>query len=90
MSQIKKICHLYSGIVQVTLHQKLRQEEKNKTNIQYNIKTRKMSKLQKIIKDIVKQQLEFAEKRNQRDDKEFIRQLTYKQLIITEDGVGRH
>lgn len=88
MSQIKKICHLYSGIVPVTLHQKLRQEEK--TNIQYNIKTRKMSKLQKIIKDIVKQQLEFAEKRNQRDDKEFIRQLTYKQLIITEDGVGRH
>ena len=49
-----------------------------------------MSKLQKIIKDIVKQQLEFAEKRDQRDDKEFIRQLTYKQLIITEDGVGRH
>ena len=48
-----------------------------------------MSKLQKIIKDIVKQQLEFAKKRNQGNDKEFIRQLTYKQLIITEDGVGR-
>lgn len=68
----------------------IKTRRKNKTNIQYNIKTRKMSKLQKIIKDIVKQQLEFAEKRNQRDDKEFIRQLTYKQLIITEDGVGRH
>ena len=61
----------------------IKTRRKNKTNIQYNIKTRKMSKLQKIIKDIVKQQLEFAEKRNQRDDKEFIRQLTYKQLIIT-------
>jgi hypothetical protein len=48
-----------------------------------------MSKLQKIIKDIVKQQLEFAEKQNKTNDKEFIRQLTYKQLIITEDGVGR-
>ena len=68
----------------------IKTRRKNKTNIQYNIKTRKMSKLQKIIKDIVKQQLEFAEKRNQRDDKEFIRQLTYKQLIITEDGLGRH
>ncbi len=48
-----------------------------------------MSKLQKIIKDIVKQQIEFAVKRNQGSDKEFIRQMTYKQLIITEDGVGR-
>ena len=40
----------------------IKTRRKNKTNIQYNIKTRKMSKLQKIIKDIVKQQLEFAEK----------------------------
>lgn len=90
MSQIKKICHLYSGIVRVTLHQKLRQEEKTKQTFSITLKPEKMSKLQKIIKDIVKQQLEFAEKRDQRDDKEFIRQLTYKQLIITEDGVGRH
>ncbi|HOY41572.1 MAG TPA: hypothetical protein PLX60_06900 [Chitinophagales bacterium] len=48
-----------------------------------------MSKLQKIIKDIVKQQLEFAEQKSKSNDKEFIRQLTYKQIIITEDGVGR-
>lgn len=69
----------------------IKTETKNKHNIHsYNIlKPKKMSKLQKIIKDIVKQQIEFAEKRNQKNDKEFIRQLTYKQLIITEDGVGR-
>jgi hypothetical protein len=47
-----------------------------------------MSKLQKIIKDIVKQQIEFADKKNRSHDKTFIRQLTYQQ-IITEDGVGR-
>ena len=49
-----------------------------------------MRKMRKIIKDIVKQQMEFAEKIDKRSDKEFIRQLTYKQLIITDDGVGRH
>lgn len=48
-----------------------------------------MSKLQRIIRDIVKQQIEFAEKQKKANDKEYIRQLTYKQLIITEDGVGR-
>ena len=49
-----------------------------------------MRKMRKIIKDIVKQQMEFAEKIDKHSDKEFIRQLTYKQLIITDDGVGRH
>ncbi|HMV14263.1 MAG TPA: hypothetical protein PKK18_11095 [Chitinophagales bacterium] len=48
-----------------------------------------MSKLQKIIKDIVRQQIEFADKKNKSNDKTYIRQLTYQQLIITEDFVGR-
>ena len=48
-----------------------------------------MSKLQRIIRDIVKQQMEFAEKQNKSTDKEYVRQLTYKQLIITEDGIER-
>jgi hypothetical protein len=72
--------------VRVPLHQKLRQTQQQTLHNQ--LKKDNMSKLQRIIKDIVKQQLEFAEKRNQQHDKEFIRQLTYKQLIITEDGVG--
>lgn len=62
--------------------------KKNKHSQQ--IKITKMRKMKKIIKDIVKQQMEFAEKIDKRSDKEFIRQLTYKQLIITDDGVGRH
>ena len=49
-----------------------------------------MRKLRNIIKDIVKQQVEFATKTEKYSNKEFIRQLTYKQLIITDDGVGRH
>ena len=49
-----------------------------------------MNKLRKIIKDIVKQQIEFAKQSNQNCNEEFIRQMTYKQLIITEDGVGRN
>lgn len=64
--------------------------KKQKTNIPNKIKITKMRKMRKIIKDIVKQQMEFAEKIDKRSDKEFIRQLTYKQLIITDDGVGRH
>ena len=49
-----------------------------------------MRKLRRIIKDIVKQQIEFAQQNEKGSNKEFIRQLTYKQLIITDDGVGRH
>lgn len=64
--------------------------KKQKTNIPNKIKITKMRKMRKIIKDIVKQQMEFAEKIDKHSDKEFIRQLTYKQLIITDDGVGRH
>lgn len=64
--------------------------KKQKTNIPNKIKITKMRKMRKIIKDIVKQQMEFAEKIDKHSDKEFIRRLTYKQLIITDDGVGRH
>lgn len=49
-----------------------------------------MSKLEKIIKDIVRQQLEFAHKTNKHADKEFIRQLTYKQLPVTDGGIRQH
>ena len=41
-----------------------------------------MTKLEKIIKDIVKQQIEFAQQIEKAADKEFIRQLTYKQIVI--------
>lgn len=64
--------------------------KKTKNKHSQQIKITKMRKMRKIIKDIVKQQMEFAEKIDKRSDKEFIRQLTYKQLIITDDGVGRH
>jgi hypothetical protein len=66
----------------------LSKKTKNKHSKQNKITN--MRKMRKIIKDIVKQQIEFADKIDKRSDKEFIRQLTYKQLIITDDGVGRH
>ncbi len=48
-----------------------------------------MSKLHKIIKDIVKQQIQFVVSQKKVSDKEYIRKMTYKQSIITEDGVGK-
>ncbi|MDB5228234.1 MAG: hypothetical protein JWN78_2427 [Bacteroidota bacterium] len=48
-----------------------------------------MTKLRKIIKDIVRQQVEYTNKMNatqQHPNKK----LNHKKMIITDDGVGRH
>lgn len=48
-----------------------------------------MRKLNKIIKDIVQQQIQFVVTQKKALDKDYIRKITYKQSIITEDGVGK-
>lgn len=49
-----------------------------------------MKKLRNIIKDIVREQIKLAVKNNKEVNMEYLRLITYKQMIITEDGVGRH
>ena len=73
-----------------TIYNKYKKQTENNKHSNNLIKETKMRKLRRIIKDIVKQQIEFAQQNEKGSNKEFIRQLTYKQLIITDDGVGRH
>ncbi|MCB0506708.1 MAG: hypothetical protein R2739_08660 [Chitinophagales bacterium] len=45
--------------------------------------------MKKIIKDIVRQQMDYVAKSNKMQNKTFVRQFTYQQFIITEDEVGK-
>ncbi len=49
-----------------------------------------MNKMKRIIRDIVRQQIEFVTKSKNKSNKNYIRKFTYQQLIITEDGIGRN
>jgi hypothetical protein len=48
-----------------------------------------MKKLRKIIKDIVRQQAEYANRMNSVPQPQRVRNVSRKQMIITDDGVGR-
>ena len=48
-----------------------------------------MTKLRKIIKDIVRQQVEHANKMNRRPQVQLVKNVNRNTMIITDDGVGR-
>jgi hypothetical protein len=48
-----------------------------------------MKKLRKIIRDIVRQEAEYAQKMNAGRQLQKVRVASHKKMIITDDGVGR-
>ncbi len=75
MSHLPSTCFLLPKIADIPLHQQ---------------KKHKMKKLRKIIRDIVRQEQEYAMKTNQQwPQMQPVRVSSHKKMIITEDGVGR-
>ncbi|HQV77532.1 MAG TPA: hypothetical protein PLJ42_09420 [Chitinophagales bacterium] len=49
-----------------------------------------MKRIEKIIKEIVRQQIQYVAHTKKQHSNDDIRKFTYQQFIITEDGIGKH